>query len=97
MHPVPVGLRVADAGGGLAMASRSGNDVDRSGWLIVDPTGQPYSWYSFDLAGDDQAAWHKFEPDAGLRTQLAASGWTVRPGSGVELVAGRTDPVKVSA
>lgn len=93
---MPVRLRVADAGGGVVMASRSSGE-GQSGWLVVDPSGQPYAWYGFDLAGDDQAAWLTFESDAGLRAQLAALGWTVRPGCGVELVGGRTDPVKVSA
>ncbi|OBK36983.1 hypothetical protein A5658_04810 [Mycobacterium sp. 1245111.1] len=77
------------------MASRSGNGVDPSGWLVVDPSGQPYSWYGFDLASDDQAAWHKFESDAGLRAQLAAAGWTIRAGSGVELALGHNRGVSV--
>jgi hypothetical protein len=79
------------------MAPLSGNGVDQSGWLVVDPSGQPYAWYGFTLAGDDRAAWLQFESDDGLRAQLAAAGWTVRPGSGVELVGGHNDPVKVSA
>jgi hypothetical protein len=78
------------------MASRSSGG-GQPGWLVVDPSGQPYAWYGFDLAVDGQAAWLTFESDAGLRAQLAAAGWTVRQGSGVELVGGRTDPVKVSA
>lgn len=77
------------------MASNNVNGLDQSGWLVVDPSGQPYAWYGADLAGNEEAAWRTFESDAGLRTQLVTAGWTVRPGSGVELVLGRSRVVSV--
>lgn len=56
------------------------------GWIVVDPAGVPYAWYGSALACDVAAAWMIFEPDAAGRAALCAAGWSVRAGSGVELV-----------
>lgn len=67
------------------------------GWLVCDPAGRPYAWYSVVLAHDAAAALSRLEADCALRQQLLDAGWSVRAGSGLELVAGRGDLAKVSA
>lgn len=58
------------------------------GWVVCDPAGYPYAWYSIELAAEAQAAMVVLEPDPVLRQQMLQTGWTVRVGSAVELAAG---------
>jgi predicted acyl esterase len=77
---------------------RFGNtDTDRPGWLVIDPGGHPYAWYSPALAHDEAAALKRLERKARVRKNMLANGWTVRVGSGVELLPGSIDLVKASA
>lgn len=66
------------------------------GWIVVDPTGAPYAWYGSALACDAAAVWAVFEPDPDARAALVDAGWSVRDGSGVELISG-TATARVSA
>lgn len=67
-----------------------------AGWVLIDPAGYPCAWYGTALASDEAAAFEFFEPAPARRKKLAAAGWTIRPGSGAELVSGTAD-VRASA
>ena len=78
-------------------ASAGPHQPNHPGWLVVDPAGRPYAWYSVALAQDASAATTRLEADCALRQQLLDAGWSVRAGSGLELVARSGALAKVSA
>ncbi|MEY8019060.1 hypothetical protein [Mycobacterium servetii] len=79
-----------------ALASRS-TAVLTPGWLVIDPTGAAYAWYSQAIATDITAVWKLIGRNAAIRKRYVADGWTVRAGSWPELFSDGAELVAVSA
>ncbi|UQX13564.1 hypothetical protein [Candidatus Mycobacterium methanotrophicum] len=73
------------------------HSASRIGWLVVDPAGRPYAWYSLALAKTEARAWRLLERRRKARAQMVAGGWTVRAGHAHGLVPGAADLVKATA
>ena len=64
---------------------------------MIDPEGRPYAWYGCTLAHDASAVMALLEPDDVVRERMLRAGWSVRAGSGTELVSGGGQVAKASA
>ena len=78
-------------------ATNSTPRTSDQGWLIVDPAARPHLWYRDTLAADQSAALQLFEECGQRRAALMNSGWTIRRGSGAELVDGAIELLKATA
>lgn len=67
------------------------------GWIVVDPSGAVYAWYSRQIAPDIAAVWKLLGRTTTIRKRYAASGWTGRAGSWPELFGADTELAQVSA
>ena len=75
----------------------SSTGVSTPGWLVVDPAGHSYAWYSLEVAKDTAAVWKLIGRNAEIRRKYVADGWIVRAGSWPELFADGADLVQASA
>lgn len=84
----------------MSASQSSTNSTPRTcdqGWLIVDPAARPYLWYRDTLAADETAALEMFDKRGQRRAALMNSGWTIRRGSGAELLDGAVELLKATA